>query len=169
MAGRGPQSRPGRMRFYGSSAFSFQVGRRCYVLPLSPTAGSGSQGLAAWVVPELVKRPQDDARREHLGQHQGGLSGEVKDVGRHTGAAELAERGSDVLIVLGPVGADQHDSGIAQAPPHIATIEDRALINLAAQAPAGGEIDKHRPALGAVLLDGRAAVRLPTSLVQCWR
>ena len=33
------------------------------------------QGLTAWVVPELVERPQNEARRQHLGQHQGRLSG----------------------------------------------------------------------------------------------
>ena len=68
---------------------------------------------------ELVKRPKDDARCEHLGQRDGWLPGKVKDVSRHAAAAELSQRRSDGFIVLGPVGADQHDPGVVQAPPHI--------------------------------------------------
>ena len=61
--------------FTGSSAFSFQ---------------GAEQGLAAWVVPELVERPQNEARREHLGQHQGGLSGKGEETEKEHGPAQLA-------------------------------------------------------------------------------
>ena len=51
-----------------------------------------------------------------------------------------------------------------QAPPHIGSIEYHTFIDLTAQAPAGGEVHKHRTALGAILLDRRPAVRLPPIL-----
>src|ERR1700677_3734654 len=97
------------------------------------------QGLALLLEPrllfllgaivELVKRPKDDARCEHLGQRDGRLPWKVKDVGRHATASEFAERRGDGFIMLGPVGPDQHDPGVMQAPPHIRPIEHSTLIN----------------------------------------
>src|ERR1700689_1206497 len=68
---------------------------------------------------DLVKRLKNDARCEHLGQCDGRLPWEVKHIGWHSAAAEFTERGSDGFIMLGPVGADQHDPRVMQAPPHI--------------------------------------------------
>src|SRR3984885_10829392 len=48
-----------------------------------------------------------------------------------------------------------------QAAPHIAAVENSALIDLAAQAPAGSEIHKDRTALRTILLDGCTAILFP--------
>src|SRR5580698_5585566 len=142
---------------------------------LSPGGKSGvHRGLVVLLKPslllllgarvDLVKRPKDDAWCEHLGQSDGWLPWEVKDIGWYSTAAEFRQRRSNRFIMFSPVGPDQHDPGVMQAAPHVGSIEDCAFIDLAAQAPASSEVHKDGTPLGAILLEGCTAVRLPAGL-----
>ena len=55
--------------------------------------------------------------------------------------------------MAGPVGLDQGDSALAQALLDVGAVEDYALVDLAAEAPAGGEVNQDGPALGLIFFD----------------
>jgi hypothetical protein len=54
----------------------------------------------------------------------------------------------DVGILIGPVGAEEDGTGVMEALLNVGAIEDEAFVDLAGEAPAGGEVDEDGLALG---------------------
>src|SRR5271170_2108535 len=101
---------------------------------------------------DSVEGVEDDTGSQDFGQNLWRVAGRsrIEDVGGNSAAAEGGEGLGDSLVVAGPIGANQGDAAVAEALLHIFAIEDDAFVDLAAQAPAGGEIDQDWLALGAI-------------------
>src|SRR5580658_2844298 len=109
------------------------------------------------------ERALDNPGRQHFRQDPGGSGGvsRIDDVRGHATAAEARQCLRNDLVRPGPVGADQRHTAAEQPLLHILPAENEPLIDLTAQTPAGGEVDEHRSALGAIVLYPRRGERLP--------
>ncbi len=93
-------------------------------------------------------------------------------VERISGNAAAAQGGQglrDGFVVAGPVGAQQGDVGGLKGLLHLWPIQSDALVDLAAQAPACGEVHKDRTALGLIAADGIGGPWLPCAWWQLIR
>src|SRR5207253_430902 len=89
----------------------------------------------------LGAQTRDPARGQNLRKHLRRLSRSIPQIERHARAALLVEEAADLGIAPGPV-ADQHgDLAPLESARHVGTLEHRFLVDLAGQAPVGGEID----------------------------
>ena len=93
---------------------------------------------------ESVECGDDDAWGEDFGEDVGrgiGVGG-IEGVGGDSAAAEGGEGLGDGGILVGPVGAEEDGAGVAQMLLDVGAVEDEALVDLAGEAPAGGEVDE---------------------------
>ena len=154
-----------------SSRFlSFSPSRRC--LP-SGFRLKGPQGSTRWRpcarnnaglwVDVFFEGGEDDVLGEELGEDVGGgvWSRGVDDVGGDAAAVDRGELFGDLGIVLGPVGAEEGDVVFAELMLDVGGFEDGALVDLAAEAPGGGEVDEDGMAGGAGLVEGLLGVGGP--------
>ena len=104
---------------------------------------------------------EDDVFGEELGEDVGSrvYGGGVDDVGGDAAAIDGGELLGDGGIVLGPVGAEEGDVVFAELVLDVSGFEDEALVDLAAEAPGGGEVDEDGMAGGAGLIERLAASR----------
>ena len=112
---------------------------------------------------QTVDGANDDAGREDLGEDVGwsGRVGGVEGVGGNSAAAEGGEGLGDGGILIGPVGAEEDGAGIAEMLLDVGAVEDEALVDLAAEAPAGGEVDEDGFAPGSGLGEEGGGEGLP--------
>ena len=104
---------------------------------------------------ERVEGVDDNSWSEDFGEHVGwgrGIGG-VEGVCGDSAAAEGGECLSDVGILVGPVGAEENGSGIAEVLLDVGAVQDEAFVDLAAEAPACCEVDEDWLALGSGLLE----------------
>ena len=85
----------------------------------------------------------------------------VEDVERDAVAAELLERAGDLGVRARPVGADRDHAELLHLGDDLGGLERDLLVDLAGDAPGGGEVDEHGTAGGAELGDARGRERLP--------
>jgi hypothetical protein len=93
---------------------------------------------------ESVECGDDDAWGEDFGEDVGrgiGVGG-IEGVGGDSAAAEGGEGLGDGGILVGPVGAEEDGAGVAKMLLDVGAVEDEALVDLAGEAPAGGEVDE---------------------------
>jgi hypothetical protein len=72
----------------------------------------------------------------------GGGVGGIEGVGGDSAAAESGEGLGDGGILIGPVGAEEDGAGVAEMLLDVGAVEDEAFVDLAGEAPAGGEVDE---------------------------
>ena len=77
----------------------------------------------------------------------------VDDVGGDAAAVDGGELLGDRGVVLGPVGAEEGDVVFAELVLDVGGFEDEALVDLAAEAPGGGEVDEDGMAGGSGLVE----------------
>ena len=111
----------------------------------------------------LLEGGEDDVFGEELGQDVGGgvYGRGVDDVGGDAAAVDGGELLGDLGVVLGPVGSEEGDVVFAELVLDVGGLEDEALVDLAAEAPGGGEVDEDGMAGGAGLVEGLLGVGRP--------
>ena len=103
-----------------------------------------------------------NSRRKDFGEEPRALfPRDIKHVSRHTASAERCQRLRNGVVIACPVGSHQHDVGISKGLLDFRFTKGHALVHLAAEAPAGGEIDEDGPALGLILLNSFGGPGLP--------
>ena len=74
--------------------------------------------------------------------------GAEQDVGRNSLAAVFLKGGGDGRIAAGPVGHEKCDISFTEGGFDFCTRKGESFVDLAGEAPSGGEIDKNGSALG---------------------
>src|SRR5208282_3879111 len=111
---------------------------------------------------QLAERIDDDAWGQQFGQEVGfAPARRVERVSRHAAAAQRGERLGDGFVVAGPVGLEQGDVAVCKRLLHLRLVESHALVELAAQAPTGGEVHKDRATFGLIAADGLGGPGFP--------
>src|SRR6185437_3605045 len=67
------------------------------------------------------------------------------------------EEAGDCRVALGPIGGEHLDPRLAEGVADLAAVNRGHFVDLAAEAPVGGEIDEHRMALLEIACDARLA------------
>ena len=119
-----------------------------------------------------VRQLGDGIRHNSRGQDFGEepralFSRDIKHVGRHTASAERRQRLRNGVVVAGPVGAEQDDVAVGEGFLDFRLAEGYALVDLAAEAPAGGEVDEDGAALGLIFVNGFGGPGLPADPSKC--
>ncbi len=103
----------------------------------------------------LFEGSENNAFGEELGQDVWGgvFRRGIDDVGGYAAAVDQGELFGDLGVVLGPVGAEEGDLIFAELMLNVGRLEDGALVDLATEAPGGGEVDEDWVAGGAGLVE----------------
>src|SRR5580693_7115482 len=112
----------------------------CWLIRANARGGSG---LALFFGVGL-ERGEHDGFGEQLGQdvRRGLRISRIDDVCWHTLTVYGGQLPGDLGVVLGPVGFEQSDFVVGELTLDLVRAEDSALIDLAAEAPGGGEVDE---------------------------
>src|SRR2546430_885746 len=88
------------------------------------------------------------------------LSRRVPQIERDAGPAAALEEAGDRRIAIGPIPGEDLDLRLAEHVAHFAAVDRRGFVDLAGQAPVGGEINEQRVACRLLLRDRRFAPSL---------
>ena len=103
-----------------------------------------------------------NSRRKDFGKEPWALfPRDIQHVGRHTASTERGQRLRDGVVVACPIGSHKDDVAVGEGFLDFGSAEGYALVDLAAKAPASGEINEDGTALGLIASDGFCGPGLP--------
>src|SRR6478609_2707001 len=97
--------------------------------------------------------------RQHLRELLGYLARSVPEIEGHAPTPVAFEKAGDRRVAVGPVAGERLHARRLERVANLAAVDRRRLVDLASQAPVGGEIDEDRLALLHVLSSARFAPR----------
>src|SRR5687767_11913011 len=101
----------------------------------------------AFILFLLLSEREDSGNREQLRQDLGRLAGRVVDVERNARAPLGFEEAADGGVSAGPVADQDGDLLLREGSGDILALEHGLLVDLAGDAPVGGEVSEDGPAL----------------------
>ena len=139
-----------------------------YVLPSLPVGGytvavertGFKKSVQSGIVVRVATRQTLDVRLE-VGDIQQAVSVRAELPLLETVTPERGQSLSDGRVLAGPIGAEESHVRVRESLLDLGSAQGHALVHLARQAPAGGEVHKGRPARGKSALDGIGGPGLP--------
>src|SRR4051812_1410480 len=95
--------------------------------------------------------------RQHLRELLGLPTRRVPEVVRNARAATTFQEARDCGVAIGPVASEHMYASLVERIADFASVDRRRFVDLAGQAPVGGEIDEHRLALPDISRGARLA------------